>query len=86
MRSIGDKKLGVSNNMEVKALRLGVAVRQHQDDNVNKYRIPGLTTTKAGSLLAVYDVRRESGRDLQGHMILELVGLQIAEIPGNQCA
>tara|TARA_R110000822_G_scaffold37363_4_gene104587 strand:+ start:3891 stop:5555 length:1665 start_codon:yes stop_codon:yes gene_type:complete len=66
--TIGEKKLGVSNNKETKALRLGVAVRQHWDDNVHTYRIPGLTTTKDGSLLAVYDVRRESGRDLQGHM------------------
>ena len=66
--TIGDKKFGVSNHTGTKALRLGVAVRQHQEDNVHTYRIPGLTTTKDGSLLAVYDVRRESGRDLQGHM------------------
>ena len=66
--TIGDKKFGVSNHTGIKALRLGVAVRQHQEDNVHTYRIPGLTTTKDGSLLAVYDVRRESGRDLQGHM------------------
>lgn len=49
-------------------LRTGVAVRQHWDDDVHTYRIPGLTTTKKGTLLAIYDVRRESGRDLQGHM------------------
>lgn len=48
--------------------RFGVAVRQHNEDNVHTYRIPGLTTTKSGTLLAVYDVRRDSGRDLQGHM------------------
>jgi len=66
--TLGDQKLGISNNTETKALRLGVAVRQHQDDNVHTYRIPGLTTTKKGTLLAVYDVRRESGRDLQGHI------------------
>ncbi|MCK0135699.1 sialidase family protein [Arenibacter sp. S6351L] len=66
--TIGDKKFVVSNHTGTKALRLGVAVRQHQEDNVHTYRIPGLTTTKDGSLLAVYDVRRESGRDLQGHM------------------
>jgi sialidase-1 len=49
-------------------LRLGVAVRQHMDDNVHTYRIPGLATTNEGTLLAIYDVRREHGRDLQGHM------------------
>lgn len=49
-------------------LRFGVAVRQHNQDNVHTYRIPGLATAKDGSLLAVYDVRRESARDLQGHI------------------
>jgi sialidase-1 len=66
--TVGDKKFGVAKQGESKALRLGVAVRQHQEDNVHTYRIPGMTTTKDGSLLAVYDVRRESGRDLQGNM------------------
>lgn len=66
--TIGDNKLGVSNNTETKSLRLGVAVRQHQEDNVHTYRIPGLTTTNEGSLLAIYDVRRDSRRDLQGDM------------------
>lgn len=54
------------------ALRLGTAVRQHQQDGVHTYRIPGLATAKDGSLLAVYDVRRESARDLQGHMDIGL--------------
>ncbi len=49
-------------------LRTGVAVRQHRQDNVHTYRIPGLATTRDGTLLAIYDVRREGGRDLQGHM------------------
>lgn len=49
-------------------LRFGVAVRQHRQDNVHTYRIPGLATTNDGTLLAIYDVRREGGRDLQGHM------------------
>jgi sialidase-1 len=49
-------------------LRFGVAVRQHNQDGVHTYRIPGLATAKDGSLLAVYDVRRESTRDLQGHI------------------
>lgn len=70
--TLGEQKLGESNSTETKALRLGVAVRQHQEDNVHTYRIPGLTTTKEGTLLAVYDVRRESGRDLQGHMDIGL--------------
>lgn len=51
---------------------LGVAVRQHKQDNVHTYRIPGLETSNNGTLLAIYDVRRESGRDLQGHMDIGL--------------
>lgn len=46
--------------------RIGVAVRKHMDDNVHTHRIPGLTTTNEGTLLAVYDARRLSSRDLQG--------------------
>lgn len=46
--------------------RIGVAVRKRNDDNVNTYRIPGLATTNEGTLIAVYDVRRKSGVDLQG--------------------
>ncbi|WP_289024441.1 sialidase family protein [uncultured Salegentibacter sp.] len=49
-------------------LRTGVALRQHGDEGVHTYRIPGLATSKEGTLLATYDVRYESGRDLQGHM------------------
>lgn len=49
-------------------LRIGYAVRQHNEDSVHTCRIPGLATAKDGSLLAVYDARRESARDLQGHM------------------
>lgn len=52
--------------------RVGVAVRKHKDDGVHTYRIPGLTTTNNGTLLAVYDVRRDSGRDLQGDIDIGL--------------
>jgi len=48
--------------------RIGVAVRQHMDDQVHTYRIPGIATTNKGTLLAIYDARRESSRDLQGHI------------------
>jgi sialidase-1 len=46
--------------------RIGFAVRKHMDDNVHTYRIPGLATTNKGTLLGIYDVRRNSSRDLQG--------------------
>ena len=53
-------------------LRVGVAVRRHMQDGVNTSRIPGLATSKKGTLLAIYDARYESARDLQGHMDIGL--------------
>lgn len=46
-------------------LRTGIALRQHGDDSVDTYRIPGLVTTNQGTLIAVYDVRYNSAVDLQ---------------------
>lgn len=53
-------------------LRVGVALRQHKQDNIDTYRIPGLTTSKKGTLLAVYDGRIENARDLQGDIDIVL--------------
>ena len=47
-------------------LRVAKSVRNHGDDGVHSYRIPGLVTSKTGTLLAVYDVRRNKSGDLQG--------------------
>ena len=66
--SLDDKKLSPIKTEGIPYLRTGVAVRKQWDDNVHTYRIPGLTTTNKGTLLAIYDIRRESGRDLQGHI------------------
>lgn len=45
--------------------RMAIGV-QHAGDNASAaYRIPGLVTTNKGSLIAVYDVRYNSGMDLQ---------------------
>lgn len=46
--------------------RVGVRVRDGGDDGVARYRIPGLARTHQNALLAIYDVRRDLGRDLQG--------------------
>jgi len=46
--------------------RIGVAVRKGGDDDVVRYRIPGLARTNDNTLLAIYDIRRNSHRDLQG--------------------
>jgi sialidase-1 len=46
--------------------RIGVALRQAGQEGVHTYRIPALATTKSGTLLCVYDVRRKNSKDLQG--------------------
>lgn len=48
--------------------RLALPIRQHMQDGVHTSRIPGLSTSNSGTLLAIYDARYESARDLQGHM------------------
>ena len=45
--------------------RIGISVRQHGDDGVCAYRIPGLVTTTSGTIVAVYDIRHSSSLDLQ---------------------
>ncbi|NQU55105.1 MAG: exo-alpha-sialidase [Bacteroidetes bacterium] len=45
--------------------KLGIALRKHNDNGVDTYRIPGLATTNNGTLIAVYDIRRNSATDLQ---------------------
>lgn len=46
--------------------RIGYALRQQGQDGVNSTRIPGLATTNAGTLIAVYDNRNRSRIDLPG--------------------
>ena len=41
-------------------------LRREGDEGVHTFRIPGLTTTKAGSLLAVFDLRHKNSGDLPG--------------------
>ena len=44
--------------------RTGIALRDGGDDGVHTFRIPGLITTKLGTLIAVYDMRHRGGGDL----------------------
>ncbi len=46
--------------------RIGIALRQAGEDDVQTYRIPGLATTNNGTLIGVYDNRYKQGTDLQG--------------------
>jgi len=45
--------------------RIGIALRQHKQEDVDTYRIPGLATTNRGTLIAVYDNRYNGSVDLQ---------------------
>ena len=60
-----DASLTVENHNRPVLRRVGVGVRQAGDDGVAAFRIPGLVTTKKGTLLGVYDVRYNSSADLQ---------------------
>ena len=51
---------------------VGIGVRHSGDDDVNAYRIPGIVTSKQGTLLAVYDVRHNSSVDLQEYVEIGL--------------
>lgn len=52
--------------------RMAVGVRHAGDDGSAAFRIPGLVTTARGTLLAVYDVRYNSSKDLQEHIDIGL--------------
>ncbi len=56
----------LTQNREIQSYRVAMPLRDFGDDGVNSYRIPGLVTSTKGTLLAVYDIRRNSSRDLQG--------------------
>jgi len=68
---IGDISI-LSQKLASSTFRYGVAVRSHGQDGVDTYRIPGLATSEEGTLFAIYDVRRESARDLQGDIDIGL--------------
>lgn len=62
------KVLSVKDN----PLRVGVSVRNGGQDGVHSSRIPALATTKKGTLLAVFDARNTTPRDLQGDIDIAL--------------
>ena len=53
-------------------LRAGVAMRQGHQDNIHTSRIPGIATSMDNTLLAIFDARYESSRDLQGNIDIAL--------------
>ena len=48
--------------------RMGIGVRHAGDDGSAAFRIPGLVTSKEGTLLGVYDVRYNNSADLQEYV------------------
>lgn len=50
------------------AQRVGIALRRAGQDGCHTYRIPGLATTPAGTLIAVYDCRYRGSGDLPGDL------------------
>ncbi|HPR26960.1 sialidase family protein [Lentimicrobium sp.] len=45
--------------------RPALVLRGAGQDHVHTYRIPGLITTNAGTLIAIYDIRHNNSKDLQ---------------------
>jgi sialidase-1 len=62
---VNKKRITVPATEAPSMKRIGYALRKHLDDGVHTYRIPGLATTNNGTLIAVYDIRRNSSVDLQ---------------------
>lgn len=52
--------------------RPAVIIHRQGDAGCHTFRIPGIAKTNAGTLLAVYDMRYNSRRDLQGHIDIGL--------------
>ncbi|MFZ1749583.1 MAG: exo-alpha-sialidase [Saprospiraceae bacterium] len=72
---ISELKLHVENFKSIDALpqtsytfRPCLKIRKKGEDNCDTYRIPGLVTTKKGTLIAVYDNRYNNAADLQEHV------------------
>ena len=67
--SFSDASINVSlDNEKSNPQRFGVALRRSGDDGIDTYRIPGLATTNTGTLIAVYDNRKQGPVDLQGNI------------------
>ncbi|MEM7262334.1 MAG: sialidase family protein [Planctomycetota bacterium] len=62
---IGDRIVELDDDFGVRR-KIGVAVRRRGEESVHTYRIPGITETNEGTLIAVYDHRYRSAVDLPG--------------------
>lgn len=69
--NIDGKAIQVENTNEIKRQRVGVLMKDEKDQTA-AYRIPGLATSKKGTLLAIFDARHDKSRDLQGNIDIGL--------------
>jgi sialidase-1 len=80
LRFSGNRLVNTVQNRDMEPFRYGLSLRKHGEDGANTYRIPGLATSGKGTLLAIYDIRWDSSRDLQGDID---VGLSRSTDNGN---
>jgi len=80
LRFSGNHLVNTVQNRDIEPLRFGMSLRKHNEDGADTYRIPGVATTGKGTLLAIYDIRWDSSRDLQGNID---VGLSRSTDSGN---
>ncbi len=59
---IGGKKYPLDKKFS--SYRIGHIIRKPGDYNVKSFRIPGLAASNKGTLLAVYDIRKNNSKDL----------------------
>lgn len=69
---LDQKKVHIGSFPGTSIFRYGLALRKHNQDGIHTTRIPGLATSDNGTLIAVYDARRNSSRDLQGDIDIGL--------------
>ena len=62
---INNQPVPIYWNSKADIRRMGLGVRHAGDDGAAAYRIPGIVTTKKGSLIGVYDIRYNNSVDLQ---------------------
>ncbi|MCL4113953.1 UNVERIFIED_CONTAM: hypothetical protein GTU68_035256 [Idotea baltica] len=62
---IGNEWIELDKRKSLIQKRIGLALRKHGDEGIHTYRIPGLATSNSGTLIAVYDNRRNGSLDLQ---------------------
>ena len=63
---LNEKEYTAESDRPHTALKPAKKIRKADQDGVHTYRIPGMVTSSNGTLLAVYDVRRDNSGDLQG--------------------